>query len=201
MSKAIRAEESRLTSLDSEVGDGDHGVNIGRALTACTESVNQLEQPSPYDVWQKTGSTIVNEMGGAAGVIFGSFFLGGAKTVREAEAMGLPEVCDFFAAGLALVQKRGKANPGDKTLVDALAPAVHALQEARQTGLSLLQALQAAAAAARQGAEATQDMVAGAGRARFLGERSRGFQDAGATSMAILIASWLRPFNETSVSR
>ena len=123
-------------------------------------------------------------------MVFGAFFLGCGRSVNGAEFLKKEDVETMLVAGLAQVQKRGKAQVGDKTMVDALAPAVDAYQEAIASGLSMGRALEEAAAGAWDGAHATRDMVARHGRAKFLGERSLGHQDAGATSMALIFAAW-----------
>lgn len=190
MAQTIAANRDRLSTLDSAVGDGDHGVNLSAALTLAAGKTEVLVDPSPAEVLKTVGNALVNQMGGAAGVIFGSFFRGGGQAIKDTEQVDLPDLANLFAGGLTAVQKRGKAQPGDKTLVDALAPAVTAVQQALADGSDLATGLNRAAAAAARGAEQTRDMVARFGRAKFLGERSAGHQDAGATSMALILDAW-----------
>lgn len=189
MAGAVNGQSEYLSSLDATVGDGDHGVNLARALHEAAQQVADLEDPTPAAVLRATGRAVLNTMGGVSGALFGSFFLGGSRALPAKAALTLYDLAAMFAAGLAEVQQRGKAQPGDKTMVDALAPAVAALQTAAEANLPLKEALLRAAEAARGGAEATRDMVARYGRARFLGERSLGYQDAGATSMAVMLAA------------
>lgn len=187
MADMVSAQREYLCTLDSTVGDGDHGISLTMALSAAVKKITQQEHPSPQSVLTQVGTTIQNGMGGASGVLFGSFFLGAGDVAKGKVATTLPDLVEMLTAALAQVQKRGRAQPGDKTMVDALAPAVSALQSSNHEGASLAVALQRAADAARVGAESTRGMVARFGRAKSLGDRSLGFQDAGATSMAILL--------------
>lgn len=190
MRDTIEANRDRLSALDGTVGDGDHGVNLTTAVSQAAVAVQQLDSPTPAQVMRTVGSTLINDMGGAAGIIFGSFFRGGSRAIKGVEQLGLAETLAFMEAGLAEVQKRGKAQPGDKTLVDALFPAVEGLKTAVSQNIPLAQAMPQAAKAAQAGAESTANMVAKFGRAKYLGDRSLGHQDAGATSMALLLQAW-----------
>ncbi|MCP5099272.1 MAG: dihydroxyacetone kinase subunit L [Chloroflexi bacterium] len=198
MSNAITEACDQLTAMDSEVGDGDHGVNMTAAMQAAATQVSQLVDPTPDQVLKTAGTAVLNEMGGASGVVFGSFFRGGSRAVKGKSSLGLAEVAVMMNAGLAEVQKRGKAQPGDKTMVDALAAAATAVQLGLDNQLTLTEAITNAAAQATIGAEDTRNMVAQFGRAKFLGERSIGHQDAGATSIAIMITVWADVLRETN---
>lgn len=190
MQKTIEANRDNLSALDAATGDGDHGVNLATAAEFALNAVQGLNDPTPAEVMKIVGSTLINDMGGASGAIFGSFFRGGSKAIKDDEQLGLTEFCAFAEAGLAMVQKRGKAHSGDKTLVDALYPAVVVLQDGVKNGSDLPETLSMAAEAAQAGAENTAAMVAKFGRAKFLGERAIGHQDAGATSMALILTAW-----------
>lgn len=190
MRDEIEANRDRLSVLDGKIGDGDHGVNLTTAVSQATRAVQQLSDPTPAQVMRTVGATLINEMGGAAGVIFGSFFRGGSRPIKGKKQLSLGEVAAFMEAGLAEVQKRGKAQPGDKTLVDALFPAVEVMKTAVSADIPLTEAMTQAAQAARVGAESTTNMVAKFGRAKFLGERALGHQDAGATSLALILQAW-----------
>lgn len=190
MQQTIEANRDNLSALDAATGDGDHGVNLATAAGLAVAAVEALNDPHPADVMKGVGKTLINEMGGASGAIFGSFFRGGSKAILDTDQLGLSEFYAFVKAGLAMVQKRGKARPGDKTLVDALYPAAEALQDGLKDEDRLVKALVRAAEEARNGAEKTAEMVAKFGRAKFLGERSLGHQDAGATSMALIFTAW-----------
>ena len=172
---AVIAERDSLSVLDSMVGDGDHGISLSKALDEAARQTAALTEPSPELVLHTAGVAVQNSMGGASGILFGALLIG----MSHASANG--DIAVILANGLAEVQKRGKAAQGDKTMVDALASAVAAAQR----GESLDQVAEAALA----GAESTQNMIAKFGRAKFLGERSLGFQDAGATSIAIMLAA------------
>ena len=190
MARAIAERQDELSALDSTVGDGDHGMNMAMALQEAAQQVSQLENSTPEAVCRTAGRAIQNSVGGASGLLFGSFFVGASRTIKDKQHLTLADVAEMLAAGLAEVQKRGQAQPGDRTLVDALAPAITTAQAAVDDNLSLDEALQRIAQAAQTGAEATRYMVAKHGRAKYLGERSRGFQDAGATSMALMLSAW-----------
>jgi dihydroxyacetone kinase-like protein len=190
MAQAIAGQQDHLSALDSTVGDGDHGHNLAKALARAVQQVNDLEKPTLDTVWRTAGKTVQDSVGGASGLLFGAVFSGAGRAVKGKTQATPADVADMLAGGLAQVQKRGKAQPGDKTMVDALAPATTAARAAAADGLPLSETLLRAADAARTGAESTREMVAKHGRAKFLGERSRGFQDAGATSMAIMLAAW-----------
>lgn len=196
MADAVQDQRDYLAALDSMIGDGDHGANIVRAMTAASTQVAALESPTPAVVLRTTGRTIINEMGGAAGVIFGSFFRGGGRAVVDYERIDVHGLSMIMDAGLAEVQKRGGAKPGGKTMVDALVPAVQAMHAAAAANLPIAEAVRAAAESAKAGAEATTGMIARFGRAKYLGERSLGYQDAGATSVAIMLAAWAREIED-----
>ncbi len=190
MAAAISEQQDYLSALDTSVGDGDHGHNMAKAMQDAAQQVIALKEPSLEMVWRTTGKAIQNSVGGASGLLFGAFFTGASRTLKNKEALTVTDIADMLLAGLSNVQKRGRAKPGHKTMVDALAPAVTAAQTAVDNNLSLVNTLQQVATTAMHGAESTKNMVAKRGRAKFLGERSKGFQDAGATSMAILLTAW-----------
>ncbi|QIK73051.1 dihydroxyacetone kinase subunit L [Propioniciclava coleopterorum] len=184
----VHENAAELTELDRAIGDADHGSNMDRGFAA----VAALD-PSGFDdaaaYLKKAGMTLVSTVGGASGPLFGTFFLrlGGAWPAEDGDAAGLGAA---LRAGLDGILARGKAEVGDKTLVDALAPAVDAFDAAAGEGLGA--ALSAAAAAGAAGRDATVPLVARKGRASYLGERSAGHQDPGATSMALLLDSAAR---------
>ncbi|MFT5196794.1 MAG: dihydroxyacetone kinase-like protein [Candidatus Promineifilaceae bacterium] len=196
MRNTIEANRDKLSALDAATGDGDHGVNLATAADLALVEVQALDEPKPADVMKTVGTTLINDMGGASGAIFGSFFRGGSRAIKEMTEIGLPEFVNFVEFGLIQVQKRGKAQPGDKTFVDALSPAVVALQDAVQNDYSFPEAMAFAAKEACEGAEETANMVAKFGRAKFMGERSIGHQDAGATSMALILTAWANFLNK-----
>ncbi len=182
MAERVAAEREALNRLDAALGDGDHGTSISTAFAVAVEEIEALEQPSLNAIWLATAKALMNRMGGASGAIFGAFFLKGVATLRDADRLHKDAMGALLAAGLEGVKARGKAGVGDKTMVDALAPAVAAFGAADE----FASAWRAASAAARTGAESTRDLVARQGRAKFLGERAIGQQDPGATTIALM---------------
>lgn len=182
----IIKNEEMLCKLDSHVGDGDHGVTVARGFTAVQDKLAGLSGASIAELLEMTGDTLAETMGGAIGPIFGSIFsaMGEYCTTEEVSA---PEMAAMLAEGLDNVMLIGGAQPGDRTLVDALAPAVEAAKAAADAGEDVATTLRKAAEGAKAGAESTKDMVAKKGRAKFLQEKSKGYQDAGATSMALVM--------------
>jgi dihydroxyacetone kinase-like protein len=185
-SAAVTAEADHLTQLDSAIGDGDHGVNLTRGFKAVVEAVDGDEQP-PGKQLILAGKTLVSKVGGASGPLWGTALRRAGRAVGSADAIDGPRLLDALVAGLAGVVELGAAEPGDKTMVDALGPAIEALREALEEGKPLEAALEEAADAAEAGARATVPMQARKGRASYLGERSVGHQDPGATSTAVIV--------------
>ncbi len=187
----IRAKQKQLSELDSVAGDGDHGATMLRVVD-CLERVFVLHHSLDLkQSLQQAGWNVMGADGGASTSLLGVFFVGISD--------GLPDPCNCidcvglaqaFQSGLAAVQRQTKAQPGDKTIMDALAPATSALNDAAQSGDDIGGALKKAADAARSGAEATSNMIARYGRARLLGERTLGHQDAGATSVALMFTGF-----------
>lgn len=190
---ALEQQRDRLNRLDADIGDGDHGANMTRGFTAAVARLDG-EPGDPATALRTVGMTLLSTVGGAAGPLYGSFFIGLAGALREAAEIDAAAFAAAFDQGLAGVQRRGKAQPGDKTMVDALAPARDALQRAAADGAALPEALRAAAEAADAGADATVPLLARKGRASYLGERSIGHLDPGAASSALLLraaaAAW-----------
>ncbi|MDO8189098.1 dihydroxyacetone kinase subunit DhaL [Conexibacter sp. JD483] len=180
----LEQERDRLNRLDADIGDGDHGANMTRGFKAAAERV--ASGAPAADALRTVGMTLLSTVGGAAGPLYGSFFIGLAGGLRDVSDADADVWATALEAATAAVQRRGKAEPGDKTMVDALVPARDALRGAA-AGASLQEALQAAADAAQKGAEATVPLLARKGRASYLGERSIGHQDPGATSTALLL--------------
>lgn len=187
---AIDANVDELSRLDAAVGDGDHGVNVATAMGYTRRNLEGLIEPTPADVFTIVATGFLDEMGGAAGALFGSFFRAVARSFKEATATTAGQLADAIEAGAEIVTKRGKSQPGDKTMVDALAPAAMAGRAAATDEATTAEVLEAMAAAARQGVESTVAMTASRGRARYAEERSIGVQDAGATSVALIFEAW-----------
>ncbi|MFI5495846.1 dihydroxyacetone kinase subunit DhaL [Actinoplanes sp. NPDC051859] len=187
--RLITAERDLLTRLDSAIGDADHGVNLDRGMTAVLAANADGLPATPAELLKRTGMTLVSRVGGASGPLYGTAFLRMATAAGPAPALDARGFAKALRAGLDGVVARGKAQAGDKTMYDALAPAIDALDAALDTGQPLHAALTAAVQAAEQGREATIAMVARKGRASYLGERSAGHQDPGATSVTLLLAA------------
>ncbi len=175
-------------ALDAALGDGDHGSGLAAGFAGAI--VGLTAEATMSEMLLQTATQLMNRMGGAAGALFGSFFLGVATAIRGEPSLSMAQFTAACVAGLASVQRRSRADLGDKTLLDALEPAVHSLKAGAKSGATFAEALQDAADAAQTGAEATIPLVARHGRAKYLGERSRGHMDAGARSVATLFAAW-----------
>jgi len=208
---AAAANREYLTDLDAAIGDADHGINIDRGMQAVAAKLGDGDGASGLSgapgaagsatgaagaataaadigaLLRTVGMTLVSTVGGAAGPLYGTFFLQLGKSAGGAAELDLAQWAAAVRAGVEGVQMRGKARPGDKTMVDALLPAAAALDEASAAGRPLADALRAAADAAEQGMLATVPLVARKGRASYLGERSAGHQDPGATSSWLLL--------------
>ena len=182
VARHINDQRERLNRLDAQLGDGDHGTSISAAFALAVEQVGALDEPEPAEIWLATAKALMNGMGGASGALFGTLFLKGVAPARGKIALTKGDVEAMWKAGLGGVKARGKASVGDKTMVDALQPAV----EAFAASDDFSSAWSAAAAAAHTGAEATAALMARQGRAKYLGERSIGHQDAGATTIALM---------------
>jgi dihydroxyacetone kinase-like protein len=181
----IRREQERLSQLDCIGGDGDHGTTMVRAMEKLEEALAVDNDAALNARLRDAGWSVLGVDGGASSAILGTFIagMGDAEMGPESDCQHL---AGSFAAGLGAVRKQTKAAPGDKTMMDALEPAVQAFVAAADSGASVEHAMEDAAMAAQRGAEATRDMVAKYGRAKFLGEKTRGSPDAGATSIALL---------------
>ena len=185
---AIEAEADHLTQLDSAIGDGDHGINMTRGMRAVTAALADAgDVTAPGKRLILAGKTLVSTVGGASGPLWGSALRRSGRALGDAAELDGPALVTALEAALAAVQELGAAEPGDKTMVDALGPAVATLREQLDDGVALPAALAAAAEAAEQGARATTPMQARKGRASYLGERSVGHQDPGATSTALIV--------------
>jgi dihydroxyacetone kinase-like protein len=190
-SAVITAEADRLTQLDAAIGDGDHGVNLARGLRAVREALAGSDGASPPAGRQLilAGKTLVSTVGGASGPLWGTALRRAGRALGDAPELDGARLADALDAALAGVVELGAAEPGDKTMVDALRPAAVALRMSVESGAPLAEALDAAAKAAADGALATVPMLARKGRASYLGERSIGHEDPGAASTALVVAA------------
>src|SRR5579875_3117426 len=188
--ESIRAQSDYLTQLDGAIGDGDHGINMRRGFDAVEQALaGQNDSAPPGRLLIVAGKTLVATVGGASGPLWGSALRRAGRTLGDADSLDGKQLAVALDAALEGIVELGAAAPGEKTMVDALAPAARAMHEALDCGRSLEDATKAAAEAARAGAEATIPMQARKGRASYLGECSIGHQDPGATSTAIVIAA------------
>ena len=185
----IEAQRDHLTQLDAAIGDADHGINLARGFSAITVALDQSATPTPGSVLILAGSTLISKVGGASGPLYGMALRQAGKSLGDTADASLPDLAASLEAALAGVQKLGAAREGEKTMVDALAPAVAALQKAISEGAKADAALAAAADAAADGAQATISMQALKGRASYLGPRSVGHEDPGAASTALIIGA------------
>ena len=194
---AVVAENKEfLTQLDSAIGDADHGINMNRGMNAVLGKLEGQPKGDVGALFKTAGMTLVSTVGGAGGPLYGTLFLqlGAALTGKQTiESSDWAAALDAAVTG---VQARGKAEPNDKTMVDALVPARDAFKAALGDGASFADALRRAAEAAEEGVKATVPLVARKGRASYLGERSAGHQDPGATSSWLLMKAFADTFSE-----
>lgn len=185
-SDAIADKREWLTELDSAIGDADHGANMARGMSAVVEKLGAGAPANIDELLKNVGMTLVSSVGGASGPLYGTFFLRMGMSAGAVSALDAPALAAALRAGLEGIVARGKPEAGDKTLFDAMSPAVDALDAAIDAGASASEAARAAADAAAAGRDATLPLVARKGRASYLGERSAGHLDPGAASTAIL---------------
>jgi dihydroxyacetone kinase-like protein len=185
--QVVREQKEYLTALDSAIGDADHGINMDRGFQAVLGKLPAIAGGDTGALCKAVGMTLISTVGGASGPLYGTLFLqlGGATAGKDGMETG--EFATALEAGIAGIQRLGKAEPGDKTMLDALLPARDALRGAVDRGTTLADALDATVTAAEQGMLATTPLVARKGRASYLGERSAGHQDPGATSSYLLL--------------
>jgi dihydroxyacetone kinase-like protein len=195
----IMESKPLLTDIDGAIGDGDHGVGMSVGFTAAINKLNEAKLSSINDIFKTIGMSMINSMGGASGVIFGTMFVGGVKNLPAIERLDLETLTSILENSLKAVKERGKADLGDKTMIDALQPAVEALRRISGQSGSMLDALKEAEEGARTGMENTKQYAAKFGRAKTLGERAIGHQDAGATSVWIIFRSMREWFENEMV--
>jgi dihydroxyacetone kinase-like protein len=183
----INAQKDYLVQLDQAIGDGDHGANMDRGMMYVLSKMTGVEDKDLGTIFKTVGMTLVSTVGGASGPLYGTFFMQMGTTCADKVEMTLEEWSSAVDAAMSGVIARGKAQLGDKTMIDALSPALESLKESIAQSKPLVQALEDAATAAEKGCEATIPLVARKGRASYLGERSAGHQDPGATSMSMLM--------------
>lgn len=192
--ETIARNRDLLNELDASSGDADHGSNLDRGMRAVEKAVKVESGELPREYLRRVGTTIVDEVGGSSGALYGTFFLRLALAADAATQIDAEHFGRMLAAAATGIVDRGGASVGDKTMFDALSPAVAAYGVSISAGGTLHDGLVAAAIAGHHGAESTRDMIAKKGRASYLGERTRGHPDAGSVSMALIIDAAARTF-------
>lgn len=187
MAKKIEAEKDYLTQLDNEIGDGDHGINLARGFEAVEKKLPSLAGGDIGALLKSVGMQLVSTVGGASGPLYGTAFMKAGMACKGLTELDGPAFVKAMEAAVDGIKMRGKATEGEKTMLDALCPALKVMQDEVAAGRSLKEALQDAAAAAEKGVEYTKTIIATKGRASYLGERSLGHQDPGATSSLYLL--------------
>lgn len=187
MAKKIEAEKDYLTQLDNEIGDGDHGINLARGFEAVEKKLPSLAGGDIGALLKGVGMQLVSTVGGASGPLYGTAFMKAGMACKGLTELDGPAFVKAMEAAVDGIKMRGKATEGEKTMLDALCPALKVMQDEVAAGKSLKEALQDAAAAAEKGVEYTKNIIATKGRASYLGERSLGHQDPGATSSLYLL--------------
>ena len=194
-------EEHRrtLTKLDSEIGDGDHGTNMHRGFQAALERLDGAEPSSPADALKAVSMALIGKVGGAAGPLYGTAFLRASTALQDKDRVSAEDAAEALEAALEGIKQRGKAEVGDKTMVDALAPATEAAKEAAGSAEGgVAGVFRAAANAAKEGAESTVPLSARRGRASYLGARAAGHEDPGARSTYLLLDAAARALEGSS---
>ena len=189
MCDTIENEKDYLSELDGAIGDGDHGVNMAKCFREVKKKLAESSAEDIGTLFKDVGMVVMNSVGGAMGALYGTFFLKLSQSSAGKSEVNIGDLVSMLQTGEQGILDIGKANPGDKTLLDTLAPAVRAIEAAQKEGKSLANALTDFEQAAQKGMESTKDMLAKMGRASRLGERTIGHQDAGATSCYFILRS------------
>jgi dihydroxyacetone kinase-like protein len=190
---AVILEENKdyLTELDAAIGDADHGINMNRGFRKVVSQLPSVADKDIGSILKTVSMTLISNVGGASGPLYGTMFLRLSTVTTGKQNLNAQDMVAFFQAAIDGIVQRGKANLGDKTMLDALSPAADAFKQAINGGDNTLEALQQAVAAAEDGMQSTVPLVAKKGRASYLGERSRGHLDPGATSTYLLLKTLL----------
>jgi dihydroxyacetone kinase-like protein len=196
----IEENKSYLSKLDTEIGDGDHGFSIASGFRSVNEKIDEFSKEGIGDFLRKCGFEIIKVVGGASGAVFGTFFTGQASFYKnhlnDKQSLNLGDVTGMLGEALEQIKNRGNAQVGDKTMVDALDPAVKELEKCTAEKLSFPQAFQRAFERAKEGAESTKNMIAKRGRSKNVGERSIGYIDPGSMSMTLLLQTMAEYFQQ-----
>ncbi len=188
--KLINENKDFLTQLDSEIGDGDHGINMERGMNKVIEGIEAQKNKNIYDILNYVGRTLMSTIGGASGPLYSLLFIKGSQAVKDKQCMSLEDLINFFNTGLNSIESFGGGDAGSKTMIDSLTPALNALKENRYKSLN--EAVKSATDASLNGSKATIPLIARKGRASYLGERGIGHQDPGSYSMYLLFDALMR---------
>ena len=199
MAVVLNENKDYLTELDSPIGDADHGINMSRGFSKVLEKLPSVADKHIGVILQTTGMTLISSVGGASGPLYGTFFLRSGSATSAQEELNKEALFRLFQAGVEGIVQRGRPQLGDKTMFDTWLPALEALQEALTNDQDTIAALRSAVAAAEQGMKSTVPLQAKKGRASYLGERSIGHQDPGATSSYLMLKTLLETVEKTAV--
>ena len=187
MAKKMESEKDYLTELDNEIADGDHGINLARGFAAVEEKLPSLAGKDIGTILKTAGMQLVSKVGGASGALYGTFFMKAGMAAKGLDTLDGAALVKVLGAGVEGIKSRGKATTGEKTMLDAWVPALEAVDAGLTSGQSLADALGDAVGAAEEGVEYTKTIIATKGRASYIGERSLGHQDPGATSTLYML--------------
>lgn len=183
----IEEEKDFLTKLDNEIGDGDHGVNLARGFLEVDKVIDSLIDKLPSDIMKSVGMTLISKVGGASGPLYGTAFLKLSMSFKDKEDINLNDFLIAFNDAIDGIKMRGKSNQGEKTMLDAMIPAYEAMLKENSEGKPIKEVLLAGVKEANNGVEYTKTIIATKGRASYVGERSIGHQDPGATSFTMML--------------
>lgn len=186
ISEEIKKNKQYLTDLDAAIGDGDHGINMARGFEAVESKIEEVKSKDIGSILKTTGMTLVSFVGGASGPLYGTAFMKAGQVVSEKYEIDAQDIINMMAAAVDGIKQRGKAEVGEKTMLDVIIPSMEAYKKAIYEGKNIKQAFELAYEEAQVALEKTKLLVAKKGRASYLGERSLGFQDPGATSALII---------------
>lgn len=187
MGKVMEENKEFLTDLDNVIGDGDHGINMARGFAEVEKQAQTLEEKDIGTILKTVGMTLVSKVGGSSGPLYGTAFMKAGMTIGAKDEIDISDFLGGLDAGIEGIKARGRSTTGEKTMLDAMVPALDAMKDAQAAGEDTAKVLDAGVQAAQKGVEDTKPMVATKGRASYLGERSIGHQDPGATSFTLLL--------------
>ncbi|WP_461207442.1 dihydroxyacetone kinase subunit DhaL [Clostridium sp. DL1XJH146] len=187
IANTIIENKELLTDLDAAIGDADHGINMEKGFLAVKSKLSTVEYMKISDILKTVGMVLVSTVGGASGPLYGTAFMKGSLPVKEKEEIDINDFVEILEAALAGIKMRGKAQFGDKTMIDAIQPAIETMKNEIEKGTDEVIVLEKGKESAMQGVEKTKEIIARKGRASFLGERSIGHQDPGATSSYLIL--------------